>query len=187
VLVHKALMPESNISTREALSLRMKYAIRHLVGSPIKWFGLAPYNPQIEVQPLFVTTRRPPRLRRETVKANDARRGSGAGAGSVVGAGGKIEVKIADSSANPGVSAGLAKLAAEKPAAEKAAAEKAAVEKAVEKHTEASAASGTGKTSSPHNADKTAKKPGKTAAEQSAEKSAAAAPKNRRGETDGKA
>jgi KUP system potassium uptake protein len=187
VLVHKALMPESNISMREALSLRMKYAIRHLVGSPIKWFGLAPYNPQIEVQPLFVTTRRPPRLRRETVKANDARRGSGAGAGSVVGAGGKIEVKIADSSANPGVSAGLAKLAAEKPAAEKAAAEKAAVEKAVEKHTEASAASGTGKTSSPHNADKTAKKPGKTAAEQSAEKSAAAAPKNRRGETDGKA
>jgi KUP system potassium uptake protein len=87
-----------------------------LVGSPIKWFGLAPYNPQIEVQPLFVTTRRPPRLRRETVKANEARRGSGAGAGAGS-KGGKIEVKIADSAANPGASAGLAKLAAEKPAA----------------------------------------------------------------------
>jgi KUP system potassium uptake protein len=93
-----------------------------LVGSPIKWFGLAPYNPQIEVQPLFVTTRRPPRLRRETVKATDAHRASGpsAGAGAAAGTGGKsgkIEIKIADSAANPGASAGLAKLAAEKPAA----------------------------------------------------------------------
>lgn len=65
VLLHKALMPESNISVRGALSLKMKYAIRHIAGTPIKWFGLAPYNPVVEVQPLFVSTRRPPRLRRE--------------------------------------------------------------------------------------------------------------------------
>ena len=65
VLVHKALMPESNISARDALSLQMKYAIRHVAGSPVKWFGLAPYNPLVEVQPLFVSTRRPPRLKRE--------------------------------------------------------------------------------------------------------------------------
>lgn len=69
VLIHKALMPESNITTREALSLKMKYAIRHLAGSPVKWFGLAPYNPQVEVQPLFVTTRRPPRLHREALRS----------------------------------------------------------------------------------------------------------------------
>ncbi|MEE8685106.1 MAG: KUP/HAK/KT family potassium transporter [Bifidobacterium mongoliense] len=74
VLLHKALMPESNITTREALSLKMKYAIRHLAGSPIKWFGLAPYNPQVEVQPLFVTTRRPPRLHREALRARETTR-----------------------------------------------------------------------------------------------------------------
>lgn len=72
VLLHKALMPESNISTRQALSLKMKYTIRHVAGSPVKWFGLAPYNPVVEVQPLFVTTRRPPRLRREPVKTATA-------------------------------------------------------------------------------------------------------------------
>ena len=35
-----------------------------MAGSPVKWFGLAPYNPLVEVQPLFVSTRRPPRLKR---------------------------------------------------------------------------------------------------------------------------
>ncbi|WP_348519358.1 KUP/HAK/KT family potassium transporter [Bifidobacterium sp. ESL0784] len=64
VLVHKALMPESKITGREALSLKMKYAIRRVAGSPVKWFGLAPYNPVVEVQPLFLSTRRPPRLKR---------------------------------------------------------------------------------------------------------------------------
>ena len=64
VLIHKALMPESKISDRGALSLQIKYAIRRVAGSPVKWFGLAPYNPLVEVQPLFVSTRRPPRLKR---------------------------------------------------------------------------------------------------------------------------
>ncbi|KFI95738.1 KUP/HAK/KT family potassium transporter [Bifidobacterium stellenboschense] len=64
VLIHKALMPESKVSARGALSLQTKYAIRHAAGSPVKWFGLAPYNPLVEVQPLFVSTRRPPRLKR---------------------------------------------------------------------------------------------------------------------------
>ncbi|RSX53363.1 potassium transporter Kup [Bifidobacterium dolichotidis] len=64
VLIHKALMPESKVSTRGAWSLEMKYAIRHVAGSPVKWFGLAPYNPLIEVQPLFLSTVRPPRLKR---------------------------------------------------------------------------------------------------------------------------
>ncbi|EFA22913.1 potassium transporter [Bifidobacterium gallicum DSM 20093 = LMG 11596] len=64
VLIHKALMPESKVSTRGAWALEMKYAIRHVAGSPVKWFGLAPYNPLIEVQPLFLTTTPPQRLRR---------------------------------------------------------------------------------------------------------------------------
>ena len=72
VLIHKALMPESKISSRGAMSLQVKYAIRHIAGSPVKWFGLAPYNPLVEVQPLFVSTRRPPRLKRigRTVERN---------------------------------------------------------------------------------------------------------------------
>ena len=64
VLVHKALMPESKVSRRGALSLSVKYAIRHVAGSAVKWFGLAPYNPLVEVQPLFVPTRRSPKLKR---------------------------------------------------------------------------------------------------------------------------
>ena len=64
VLIHKALMPESKVSQRGAISLEVKYAIRHFAGSPVKWFGLAPYNPLIEIQPLFLATQRPPRLKR---------------------------------------------------------------------------------------------------------------------------
>lgn len=59
VVIHKALMPESKVSGRGALSLQIKYAIRRVAGSPVKWFGLAPYNPLVEVQPLFVSTRPP--------------------------------------------------------------------------------------------------------------------------------
>lgn len=64
VVIHKALMPESKISGRGAMSLQIKYAIRQVVGSPVKWFGLSPFNPFVEVQPLFVSTKRPPRLTR---------------------------------------------------------------------------------------------------------------------------
>ncbi|MDF7640188.1 KUP/HAK/KT family potassium transporter [Bifidobacterium sp. ESL0784] len=74
VLVHKALMPESKLTARESLSLKMKYAIRHVAGSPVKWFGLAPYNPVVEVQPLFVSTRRPPRLKRVSLRASTGKR-----------------------------------------------------------------------------------------------------------------
>jgi KUP system potassium uptake protein len=77
-----------------------------LVGSPIKWFGLAPYNPQIEVQPLFVTTRRPPRLRREPLR--DTRRIVGDKNGGV-GSGGSID-GITDK-ASDGVADNLALLA----------------------------------------------------------------------------
>ncbi|PLS25772.1 KUP/HAK/KT family potassium transporter [Bifidobacterium imperatoris] len=69
VLIHKALMPESKVSAHGAFLLQAKYAIRHMAGTPVKWFGLAPYNPLVEVQPLFVSTRRPPRLKRTDTTA----------------------------------------------------------------------------------------------------------------------
>lgn len=61
------------ISTRGAMSLQAKYAIRHVAGSPIKWFGLAPFNPLVEVQPLFISTRRPPRLKRVALRSRTPR------------------------------------------------------------------------------------------------------------------
>lgn len=64
VLIHKTLMPDSKVSSRGAMSLHVKYAIRRVAGSPTKWFGLAAYNPLVEVQPLFIATYRPPRLKR---------------------------------------------------------------------------------------------------------------------------
>ncbi|MDO4913476.1 MAG: KUP/HAK/KT family potassium transporter [Bifidobacteriaceae bacterium] len=72
VLIHKALMPESKISAREALFLQMKYVIRRFAGSPVKWFGLAPFNPLVEVQPLFISTQQPPRLKRIQVVSQRA-------------------------------------------------------------------------------------------------------------------
>lgn len=54
VLIHKDLVPESKIDVTGAFALRMKYAIRHLCGNPVKWFGLSAYNPVTESQPLFV-------------------------------------------------------------------------------------------------------------------------------------
>lgn len=56
VLIHKDLVPESNLSARGISLLRIKYAIRSLAGSPVEWFGLKTYNPVTEVQPLFVST-----------------------------------------------------------------------------------------------------------------------------------
>ncbi len=68
VLIHKELIPESKIDSRGVVALRMKYAIRHLAGSPVKWFGLSVYNPLVEVQPLFVTTTPVPPLKRVALR-----------------------------------------------------------------------------------------------------------------------
>lgn len=56
VFIHKELLQEAKISATGIAALRMKYAIRHAVGSPAKWFGLAAYNPRIEYQPVFTQT-----------------------------------------------------------------------------------------------------------------------------------
>ncbi|MCI1984296.1 MAG: KUP/HAK/KT family potassium transporter [Bifidobacteriaceae bacterium] len=68
ILIHKNLIPESKITSRGALSLRVKYAIRHVAGSPVKWFGLAAYNPLVEVLPLFVSTVAVPPLKRTSLR-----------------------------------------------------------------------------------------------------------------------
>ena len=63
----KALMPESKVSARGALSLpRPKYAIRHMAGSPVKSFGLLhlPGPGWSRCRRILVSTRRPPRLKR---------------------------------------------------------------------------------------------------------------------------
>ncbi|MCI1902107.1 MAG: KUP/HAK/KT family potassium transporter [Bifidobacteriaceae bacterium] len=68
VLIHKNLIPESKITSRGALALRVKYAIRHVAGSPVKWFGLSAYNPLVEVLPLFVSTVAVPPLKRTALR-----------------------------------------------------------------------------------------------------------------------
>lgn len=68
VLIHKDLIPESKIDSRGALALRVKYAIRHVAGSPVKWFGLSAYNPLVEVLPLFVSTVAVPPLKRTALR-----------------------------------------------------------------------------------------------------------------------
>ncbi|RSX50860.1 KUP/HAK/KT family potassium transporter [Bifidobacterium callimiconis] len=68
VLVHKALMPESKITERGSTLLRVKYAIRHVAGSPAQWFGLSAYNPVVEVQPLFLSTHKVPALKRVALR-----------------------------------------------------------------------------------------------------------------------
>ncbi|WP_018142951.1 KUP/HAK/KT family potassium transporter [Alloscardovia criceti] len=73
VLIHKELMPESKVPRSGAIALRMKYAIRKAAGSPIKWFGLATYNPLIEVQPLFVSTSPVAPLRRVNLRKTKKR------------------------------------------------------------------------------------------------------------------
>ncbi|WP_165775905.1 KUP/HAK/KT family potassium transporter [Bifidobacterium scaligerum] len=129
VLIHKALMPESKVSSRGALSLQAKYAIRRMAGSPVKWFGLAPYNPLVEVQPLFVSTRRPPRLKRvdEPVAVRAGFAGGAAGAAGVAGASaaaglrvGGTDIAHADPAAIPDpmdTTAGLSRLVQELDAA----------------------------------------------------------------------
>lgn len=54
VLIRKELVPESKITATGITALRVKYAIRSVVGETSKWFGLTAYNPLVEIQPMFV-------------------------------------------------------------------------------------------------------------------------------------
>ena len=54
VVLHKELTPESEVPPRARLAIKVKYAIRRYVGSPVQWYGLEGTNPIIDTTPLFV-------------------------------------------------------------------------------------------------------------------------------------
>ena len=64
VILHKELTPESEVPPRDRLAIKVKYAIRHFVGSPVQWYGLEATDPIVDTTPLFVKqTPLPPLVR----------------------------------------------------------------------------------------------------------------------------
>lgn len=63
-MIHKHLVPESDISVVDRLMISMKYAIRHFAGSPAKWYGLENTSLIIENVPLFVKMKHTSKLSR---------------------------------------------------------------------------------------------------------------------------
>ena len=67
-MIHKTLAPESDVNPRDRAAIALKYAIRRVAGSPVRWFGLESSSVRYEYVPLFTTykpvkrlTRIPPR------------------------------------------------------------------------------------------------------------------------------
>lgn len=54
VFLHKVLVPESAIPVKARLAIKVKYAVRRFVGSPLQWYGLETTAPIIDSMPLFV-------------------------------------------------------------------------------------------------------------------------------------
>lgn len=65
-LIRKVLTPESDISGGNANVINLKYAIRHVCGSPARWYGLENSSLIFEYVPLFGKTKRQHRLTRVT-------------------------------------------------------------------------------------------------------------------------
>lgn len=63
-MIHKHLVPESDISVVDRLMISMKYAIRHFAGSPAKWYGLENTSLIVENVPLFVKMKHTSKLSR---------------------------------------------------------------------------------------------------------------------------
>ena len=63
-MIHKHLVPESDISVYDRMVISMKYAIRHFAGSPAKWYGLENASLIIENVPLFVKLKKTAKIRR---------------------------------------------------------------------------------------------------------------------------
>lgn len=63
-MIHKHLVPESDISVVDRLMISMKYAIRHFAGSPAKWYGLETSSLIVENVPLFVKMKHTSKLTR---------------------------------------------------------------------------------------------------------------------------
>lgn len=55
--IRKTLIPESRLSAAGRAVITLKYAIRHLAGSPAKWYGLENSSLLIEYVPLFIPER----------------------------------------------------------------------------------------------------------------------------------
>lgn len=53
-LIRKLLVPESDISQAGRAAVSVKYAIRHIAGSPARWFGLENSSLIFEYVPLFI-------------------------------------------------------------------------------------------------------------------------------------
>lgn len=53
-LIRKTLIPESQLSLSGRTAISLKYAIRHLAGSPARWYGLENSSLLVEYVPLFI-------------------------------------------------------------------------------------------------------------------------------------
>ena len=63
-MIHKHLVPESDISVFNRMMISMKYTIRHFAGSPAKWYGLENTSLLIENVPLFIKLKKTPQIQR---------------------------------------------------------------------------------------------------------------------------
>ncbi|MBM6750275.1 KUP/HAK/KT family potassium transporter [Mediterraneibacter glycyrrhizinilyticus] len=53
-MIRKTLIPESDVSPAQRIAISLKYAIRHIAGSPERWYGLENSSMMIEYVPLFI-------------------------------------------------------------------------------------------------------------------------------------
>lgn len=63
-ILHKALAPETALSGSDYHVMMMKYAIRHVCGSPARWYGLETSSIIYEFVPLFTRAKAAPTLKR---------------------------------------------------------------------------------------------------------------------------
>lgn len=63
-VLRKLLIPESDIKLSSRIYISLKYAIRRIAGSPMRWFGLENSVALIEYVPLFIRTRQFKHLKR---------------------------------------------------------------------------------------------------------------------------
>ena len=64
VLIHKMLAPESDLTGGERAAISLKYLIRHVAGSPVRWYGLENSSVIYEWVPLFTKFKSVEKMRR---------------------------------------------------------------------------------------------------------------------------
>lgn len=70
-MLRKTLVPETDISYTDRYIMAIKYAIRHICGSPSRWYGLENSSTLIEYVPLFARMRPAARLLRVPLDAQE--------------------------------------------------------------------------------------------------------------------